>query len=256
MQWQWWALGGGGFFILIWAVISLRFAFGLDRRAIAMRDTGTLPTSEVERLHRAGERGLRCEIEGVIECESPLSAPTSGTICVAYRRQVVSTTEKNSFATIQDKHHSREFTTVGDPEERSVRFYVRDAHGRMLIDPIMARIDMPKTAEHYDSVTSGVDSMRPTTVDSQTTEHALAVGSRVYVLGYLGNLRSDVHQEAVLTCHPQDRNHPFLISYRDEQTLRRDVEGRSNLLYLISGSGVVGGIAMIVIAFMRLTGRG
>ncbi|GEM_PF-1627373 len=254
---MWWLIGGAGIFLAITAIACVGIALNYDRRVIAMRGTGTLSASEIERLHRAGERGLRCEITGVIECDSPMTAPMSNMICVAYSHQVVQHMESGVYSDLEDTRNSRatlgswsrnrEYTQVESPNERRARFYVRDASGRLLVDPAWATIDMPRTDERYESITSGVDTARPETVGAWNTEDALALGSPVYVLGYLG----EVYGEAALVCH-SDQEYPFVISYRSERELERSVSTRSNLLYL--GSGIAGalGIVMIWLAAGRL----
>jgi hypothetical protein len=144
--------------------------------------------------------------------------------------------------------HNREYTQIEAPNDRRVRFYVRDASGRLLVDPAWATMDMPRTNERYESVTSGVDSARPETVGAWNTEDALALGSPVYVLGYLG----EVYGEAALICHASSKEHPFVISHRSERELEQRVSTRSNLLYLGSGvAGVLGGV-LIWLAAVRL----
>jgi hypothetical protein len=256
---MWWIIGAAGILLVIAAIACVIIALNLDRRVIAMRATGTLSTSEVERLHRAGERGLRCEISGVIECDSPLTAPMSNIICVAYSHQVVQHVETGVYSDFEDTRnnratfdglmpHNREYTQIEAPNDRRVRFYVRDASGRLLVDPAWATMDMPRTNERYESITSGVDSARPETVGAWNTEDALALGSPVYVLGYLG----EVYGEAALICHASSKEHPFVISHRSERELEQRVSTRSNLLYLGSGvAGVLGGV-LIWLAAVRL----
>lgn len=254
---MWWFVGGAGILLAIIAIACVVVALNLDRRVLAMRGTGTLSTSEVERLHRAGERGLRCEIAGVVECDSPLTAPLSNTICVAYSHQVVQHVETGVYSDFEDAHNrrgldgwsrNREYTQVQSPNDRRVRFHVRDASGRLLIDPAWALIDMKRTSERYESITSGVDTARPETVGAWNTEDALPLGSPVYVLGYLG----EVYGEAALICHPASNEHPFVISHRSERELVRSVATRSNLLYLGAGVGTVLGGILIWLAYVRL----
>jgi hypothetical protein len=252
----WWAFGGTGVIALIGAVACVIFALSLDRRVLTMRNTGTLGARETERLHRAGERGLRCEVAGVIECDSALSAPLSSTICVAYAHQVVEHVQRGVYSDMEDRRRndygtyrfSHDSTNVDTSDQRRVRFYVRDTSGRILIEPAWASIDMPRSDERYGSITGGVGSASPETVGQWHTEHTLAVGSTVYVLGYLG----ESYGEAALVSHPADRAQPFLISYRSEQELERSVATRSNLLYLGAGVGMVVGMMLIWLAWGHL----
>lgn len=244
----WWIVAGGGALLILIAIGCLMLAFGFDKRLAAMRSTRTLSTGEVAHLYHAGARGTRCEIFGVIECESPISAPLSGALCVAYAHQTVRHVERGVHSAFEDRRHSRERTEIDPTDDRRVRFYVRDAAGRMLVDPAWALIDMPRSEERYDNITSGVGTRQVENVGSWHTEDALAVGSQVYVLGYLG----EVYGEAALTCHPADRAQPFLISHRSERELSGSALTRSSLLFAGGGFAGVFGLLLLLVAGMRL----
>jgi E3 Ubiquitin ligase len=244
----WWILAGGGLLLILIALGCLIAAFGIDKRLMVMRATRTMTASEVVHLHHSGARGTRCEIAGVIECESPISAPLSGALCVAYAHQTVRHVERGVHSAFEDKRYTRERTEIDPTDDRRVRFYVRDASGRLLVDPAWALIDMPRSDERYDSVTSGVGTRQVENVGAWHTEDALAVGSSVYVLGYLG----EVYGEAALTCHTTDRAQPFLISHRSEQALSGSALTRSSLLFAGAGFAGMIGVLLLVIAGMRL----
>jgi hypothetical protein len=252
----WWLVVGLGIVLLVAAAGCVVVAIGMDRRVLAMRGTGTLPALEVSRLHLAGERGMRCEVSGVIECDSPLSAPLSMTLCVAYMRQIIREVQPGVHSDFEEQRrhdYRRDRVEIDPPEERRVRFVVRDASGTITVDPAWATIDMPRTDERYESVTSGVGmGMGATTVDARQVENALALGTQVYVLGYLG----EVYGEPAIVRHPSDQTQPFVISHRSEEALERSETGRSNLLYMAAGLSGVFGVGMVVFAVLRIVATG
>lgn len=244
-----WVIGAIGIILVLAAITCLIFAFGLDRRLAAMQATRTLSAAEVLHLHQAGARGTRCEVVGVIECDSPLSSPLSNTICVAYKHEVTRHVEKGVYSSFEQRsRYQREYTEVDPPDERRVRFYVRDTSGRILIDPTWAMIDMPRTKEQYDAFTSGVGMRNVANTGSWHTEDTLAIGSQAYVLGYI----SETYGEPSLACHPQDRAEPYVISYRNERQIARGAGARSSVLFLIAGFAGVFGVLLIVMAAKML----
>lgn len=241
-------IGGVGLLLVCCAVGCFAAALWADRRLMVMRSAETISAADTGRLHRAGVRGQRCEVTGTIECDNPMSAPLSGTLCVAYTHQSVKRVQGGVYSDLQDGgKYNHDYTEIDPSRERRTRFYVRDASGRVLIDPAWASIEMPRTKEQYDSTTSGADSQRAETVGAWQIEEALSLGQQVYVLGYLGEFAG----EPALVCHPSDRSEPFLISHRSERELARTATTRSNAFYLAGGATGVLGVLGVLLAVLR-----
>jgi E3 Ubiquitin ligase len=242
-----WIFAIAGTLLIIAAITCLVFAFGLDTRLAAMQATRTVSSAEVLHLYQSGAQGTRLEVAGVVECDSPLSSPLSNTLCVAYSHQQVRHIEQGVHSSFEEQsryQRRNNRTEVDPPDDRRVRFYVRDQNGRTLIDPAWASMDMPRSEERYDAFTSGIDTRNVANTGTWHTEDVLAVGSQVYVLGYLG----EIYGEAGLARHPHDQAKPFVISYRNEHQLSRSAGSRSSLLFL--GAGFAGVFGMLLIAMV------
>lgn len=195
----------------------------------------------------------RCEIKGIIECDEPLSAPLSGTSCVAYRQVVSREYEEERTEMNQGKRETkvqRSSETVEDNDQR-VKFWVRDATGRTLVDPIEARIDMKETGERYQSaeeaesdpsifarVTTGTANRR--TLGYRTRELTLGMGVEVYILGYAVDF-----QGQPMVARSRDKEGDFLISWKSEQELQRSAESSSRNFEI--ASYVVGALGLLLI---------
>lgn len=94
-----------------------------------------------------------CEVAGTIEADTPLTGPLSNSACVAYTYQVtreyeedVTTTDEHGKITTETKQRSE----TASNDERRTRFYVRDAIGRVLIDPTDAELDLVDSGTRFD----------------------------------------------------------------------------------------------------------
>jgi hypothetical protein len=117
-------------------------------------------------------------------------------------------------------------------------FWVRDATGRVLVDPLTAELDLQALDERYEVLTasSGGSERRAWHI-----EKGLLVGHQVYVLGYI----SEQSGQPALRRHPRDRDKKFIISYRSEQELSRATNRRANLFYTLAALSGVGGILLV-----------
>ncbi|HMQ33228.1 MAG TPA: hypothetical protein PKD53_21025, partial [Chloroflexaceae bacterium] len=138
---------GGGLLILL-AVVAAAVAWQAESDLVAVRRTPTLSAAEVAARHTWARRGAApfgqaVEVLGTIECDAPLSAPYSETLCVAYEHSVSEQSERISGR--PGARGAREFAFGGRDATslRVGRFYVRDASGRVAVDPAGAAIQMP-----------------------------------------------------------------------------------------------------------------
>jgi hypothetical protein len=227
---------------IVAAIVAWRSEGGL----IAIRETETSSVAQLLARHGARRLGGAAEVVGTIECDSPLQAPYSQGWCVAYDYSVAEDKERLGYAGIggAGQHsltHQRGRHTIGHSfdqhDNRVARFYVRDSSGRIAVDTAGAQIDLLETVARYESYTGAQPN-----VERQIwrEEHALPLGNRAYVLGYL----ADVGGEPVLMRHPLDRSRRFIISHRDEASLLARARLKAYGLYLFGGLAIGGALLL------------
>lgn len=217
--------------------------------AMAVADTHT-----AQELHAIHERIVgsiggdafaeQCEVTGVIECETPLSAPLSGTPCVAYEYKVIREYEEEETERDEEGNAETKVTRGSETVESNdqhVQFWVKDNTGRVLVDPTDADIDMKRTGERFDEDEDRSWHAQRRTLGYRKTEQALAMGSQVYVLG----CAVDFQGQPLMKRHPQDKNAKFLISWKTEQELVSAAESGSRNYQI--ASYVVGGLGLLLI---------
>lgn len=238
---------GGGAALALAAVVAAAFAWRGESSLLMMHDTPTLSVAEVFERHRWAVHGAQkfgepVEVVGTIECDSPLQAPYSDKLCVAYDYTVNEESERHV-----GRHglsRGREIETHSlDLEDRRVpRFYIHDATGRLAVDTAGADLDMVETVARFSRYTGDGGSER----EIWREERALLLGHRVYVLGYL----ADDGGQPVLRRHPRSAGRRFLVSHRDEGAFAAAVRRRSYGLYLAGGLGLGAAAALLIAAYV------
>jgi len=135
----------GGIILLIVAVICFFWGRSQARELQAMNAADTYTAQMINDLHSRVAAALGgdalaqvCDIEGVVECDTPLLGPLSGTPCVAYTYSVTREYEEDVTSTdSQGKTESRteRRSETLQSDERRVNFWLRDATGRALVAP-------------------------------------------------------------------------------------------------------------------------
>lgn len=238
--------------LLLAALTAAAFAWYGESSIIAIRETATLSVAEVAARHRARQLGQLVEIVGTIECDAPLRAPYSESLCVAYDYTVTEDKQRLGYSgggfgadhqhSLVNRRGQRNIGHSFDQHDHRVpRFYVRDASGRIAVDTAGAEIDLLETVARFESYTGGVAN-----VERQIwrQEHALPLGNRVYVLAAL----ADDGGEPVLMRHPVERGRRFIISHRDERALLNRTRLRTYGLYLFSGLALGGALLSAALA--------
>jgi hypothetical protein len=180
-----------------------------------------------------------CEIEGSIECDSPLVGPVSKQPCVAYsysqsREYEERVTSTDSTGKRETKVERRSEQIKG--ENRRTNFYLRDATGRTLVLPEGAELDLADSGKRFDEV------QQPWTGATRTlgqthTEQSLTPGTRVYILGCAVD-----HQGApAVARHPSNPKQRFLVSRKSERELAGSAAAWArNMYYAAAGAGALG----------------
>jgi hypothetical protein len=244
-------LCAGGLLLIVAAFCVIAALRGEDR-LVAILDTPTSSALDIHAIHRNdGAYGQACEVTGVIECDASLSGPLSGQACVAYSHTL--TWEEWGKPGLLDKRSGTSdlvYRTGGTEfnDRRAATFWVRDASGRVLVDPINAELDLQEIDSNYEVVTSGYgDSERRT----RREEKGLPLGQPVYVLGYLGERQG----QPIIQRHLNSPSKKFLISYRSEQALTRANRLRAAAFYFVAGISGSAGVLLIAWRLILLRGR-
>lgn len=211
-----------------------------ESRMLAMEDTPASTAREIAAFHASGVVGRRCEVSGVLECDTTLSGPLSGQACAAYSQTLrweewgPAPGYSRRAGEMVCRNSGIEFD-----DRRAPAFWVRDATGAVLVDPLNAELDLIPIDQRYEVFTA---SFGGTERRTWREEKALPIGREVYVLGYLADLKG----QPVLARHPRDASQKFLISYRSEQELVRASRWQSYLYYLAAGTTGALGVVMII----------
>jgi hypothetical protein len=240
---------GLGAVLLLLATFCVIAALRGEDRLVAILDTPTSSALDIHAIHRNnGAYGQACEVTGVIECDASLSAPLSGQACVAYSH--TQTWEEWGKPGMFEKRSGTSelvYRTGGTEfdDRRAPTFWVRDASGRVLVDPINAELDLQLIDSNYEVLTSGYGGSERRT---RREEKGLQLGQSVYVLGYLGERQG----QPIIQRHAGNPSKKFLISYRSEQALTRSNRLRTSLFYFVAG--ISGSAGMLLIAWRMLRG--
>jgi hypothetical protein len=197
------------------------------------------------------------EVKGVIECDRPLKSELAGAECVYYDSKVIREYEEDYYET-DSKTNRREHKTRRNSETlthntQSVEFYVRDATGRVLVDPADANIDATENLDRFErgeraggrfsfggmeinlgSIVFGAGG-QTRTLGYRFCESILPVGRKLYVLGEATDRAGELSIRK-----PLDKSGKFIISLKSEEELVRSTE--SAIAYLLYG-----GIALVAI---------
>jgi hypothetical protein len=232
-----------GAVLLLVAIVCAIVGWNSEGRLVAIRGASSTTAQDVllRYRHDGGGFGQLCEVSGVVECDASLDAPISGQPCAIYSH-TVTWEEWGQPMTLGRNTYDADMVLRGSSTEVNDRhvptFWVRDATGRVLVDPLTAEFDLQPLDERYDVMTasSGGSERR-----AWHTEKGLLVGHQVYVLGYMGEQGG----QPVLRRHPRDRDKKFIISYRSEQELTRATNRSANLFYTLAALAGVGGILLV-----------
>jgi hypothetical protein len=186
-----------------------------------------------------------CEVAGIIEADAPLTGPLSNNTCVAYTYQVtreyeedVTTTDSHGKTTTETKQRSE----TASSDQRRTRFYVRDATGRVLIDPTDAELDLIDSGTRFDPA-QPTASARTRTLGHRHQEQSLAIGTPVYILGCV----VDGQGQPMIARSPQDHKQKFIISRRSERELASAAASAARYWYYgASGAGALGLVLLVI----------
>jgi hypothetical protein len=241
-----------GILLLIVAVVCFFWARSQAGQLQAMNAADTYTAQMASDLHGRVAAALGadalaqiCDIEGLIECDAPLTAPLSGTPCVAYTYSLNREYEEDVTATdAQGKTETRteRHSETLQNEDRRINFWLRDATGRTLVVPESADLDLLDTANRFDSAPAPGNG-RTRTLGQRAVESALPVGTKVYVLGCV----VDYQGQPAIARSPRDAKARFMISRKSERELTQSAAAWARgLRYTAIGSGAIGLILLVM----------
>ena len=246
----------GGIILLIIAVVCFFWGRSQAGELRAMNAADTYTAQMLADLHGRVTASLGadalsqpCEVEGQIECDAPLTAPLSGTPCVAYTHTVTREYEEDVTSTdSQGKTETRaeRRSETLENQQRRVNFWVRDATGRALIVPEGADLDLVEMANRYEAAPArGYGRTRE--LGQRFVETVLAVGTKVYVLG----CAIDYQGQPAIGRSPRQPSARFLVSRKSERELTQSAASWSRGLYYVAAGSGVAGLALLIAGLVR-----
>lgn len=240
-----------GVILLIVAVICFFIYRSESSKLRAMSATDTYTAQLLKDLHTRvvgtlGSDALAqaCEVEGIIECSTPLTGPISKKPSVAYTYQVTREYEEEVTSRDSDGKTTRKTERGSETitsEDRRTNFWVRDATGQILVNPEGADLDLIEMANRFEDEPAQTMARRRT-LGKRMTERALPVGTKVYILGFA----VDHEGQPMITRDPRGKG-LFIVSRKSERELMQSAESWSrNLRYVTIGSGVLGVLLVII----------
>lgn len=258
----------GGILLLITAAVCFFFARSQRNKLDAMNATDTYTSAMLAALHNTVSTSIgadalaeKCEVEGVIECEAPLTSPVTGTPCVAYSYTVSREYEEDVTETDAEGRKTTRVQSGSETvesHENKVDFWVRDDTGRTLVRPEQADLDLESTSDKFEPVEQARDGTlrlglvnvniegskgKRRTKGYRATEQVLQTGIRVYVLG----CASDYQGQPSIGAHPRGKDARFMVSRRLERDLANSAAAWSkNLYFAAAGSGALGLLLLVL----------
>ncbi len=240
-----------GIFLLVLAGIFFFIARGQNAKAGKLAGTDTYDAATLQALHAriAGSLGAdalaeQCEVSGIIEAEQPLQGKLSGKAVVWYRAIV--TREYEEQVSRRDDDGNLETVTESGSEQieahnEHIDFYVRDASGRVRINPEHADLELVDT---HNSLTKPEEERigRRRITGIRSAERALPVGTQVFIHG----CAIDSGGEVVIAKHPHKSDERFIISLRSERELLQAASGTARNMQIAAGAcGAFGALLTI-----------
>lgn len=240
----------GGVLLLVLAVIFFFAARANANKLQTLNAVETYDTATLAAIHQRitaslGASGFAqpCEVEGVIECASPLTGPISGKPLVAYTYTINREYEERVTTTTNGKPETRveRRSEQIEQNERRAPFLVRDERGHVQVLPDGATLEVIETGNRF------VETPQPWTgatraLGRRECERGLEVGARVFVLG----TAIDQGGRLAIARHPANSKHTFMISRKSEQELAASAATWArNMNYAAIASGLIGFVLVV-----------
>jgi len=255
--------------LLLSALGLLLGARGQQTRLAQMASVETSSSAAIEALASsvAGEIGSgsfneTVEVKGVIECENPLIAELSETPCVYYSMRVTREYEESYWETDQKGNRSQRTRRGSErvaSNSRSTPFYVRDAAGRIRVEPEGAKLFDEKVLSRFESggapgrigsfdlsglLAGAIGGRR--TLGYRFEESALPIERKVYVLGEAADSEGRLRIQK-----PAAKGTAFVISLKSEEQLAQRAHRTIRGLQVGAAAAFVLAAVSIVMGLLR-----
>lgn len=208
-----------------------------------------------------GSFRLDAEVKGTIEPAQELRSELRGEPCVYYRTQVEREYEEQDWETDAEGHRrrvTRRGREIMSDTERREKFYVRDATGRILVDPEGAALEPLKIVDEFQPGESGLSlrfgrfslslpgPMGPRrTLGYHYREWIMPLQRQVYVLGQAADSSGELCIE-----RPAESGKPFLISLRSEDQILESARRAARWMGVAAGLLLAGGAVLLVLGLV------
>lgn len=238
----------GGFLIVL-AVIFFFIARSEKAKAGKLSATETYDAATLALLRNkivpqlgSDAFAQQCDLIGTVEADQPLTGKFSGQPVVSYSATV--TREYEERVTKRDADGKTETKTENGSEQveshsQQVVFYLRDASGRIRVDPKDANIELIETHRSLNQPERPSTGPRRTT-GMRSVERALPVGTQVFIHG----CAVDRGGEVVISKHPNRRDEEYLISLRGKRELLQSASGTARNMQI--AAAVAGGLGLVL----------
>lgn len=228
-------------FILLIGIVFLAIAINslvkyrlIKSEIHAIKATDSSTIGELKSLHQAvvdelGQTGAwrqSVELKGLVSSSNPLRAKLSRRSCVYCHTVIEEEYEKTEYDTDDDGNTtsstSRGSKVISD-NVTQINFYLEDETGKILINLAEAQIDGLTVVNEFEPehrTRSGRKDYR--ILGYQKTEKIIAIESRVYIIGEISDRDGQLQVGA-----SEDKDTPFIISYRSEAELLKFKQLRS-----------------------------
>jgi hypothetical protein len=244
-----------GGLLLVLAVIFFFVARSQRHKAGKLSATDTYDAATLQTLHTkiVGTLGSdafaqQCDVVGTVEADQPLTGPFSGQPVVNY--SAAKTREYEERVTKRNAEGKSETTTERGSEQieehkEQIVFYVRDAGGRVRVDPKDAEIELVETHRSLNQPDRPSGGARRTT-GIRSVERALPVGTQVFIHG----CALDRGGEVVIGKHPHRRDEKYLISLRGKRELLQSASGTARNMQIAAAISGAIGLVLLVLGFL------
>ena len=246
------------------------FSLRQERLASGILGAGINSVAELQeiytRVHAEMGRGVfaqRVAIQGLLECEQPLTSEIGALPCAAFRYAVTRRWEE----TVRERDEQgrlRSHTRTGSERvasnERRVSFWVRDEGGRLLVHPEGASVEMETMVDRFEPADGRASPLRfgrveldfgrgghRRTVGYHINESILPIGRAVYVLGTASD-----HTGTLSICPMPGAGERFMISLRTREQLLHAARQNSTILWYAAAGCVPVGAVLIVLGLASL----
>lgn len=223
-----------GTIILAIAITSLVEYRSIESEIHAIKATDSSTIGELQSLNQAvidelGQTGAwrqPAELKGRVSSSNPLRAKLSRRSCVYCHTVIKEEYEKTEYDTDDDGNTtsstSRGSKVISD-NVTQINFYLEDETGKILIDLAGAQIDGLTVVNDFEPerrTRTGRKDYR--ILGYQKTEKIIALESRIYIIGEVSDRDGQLQ-----VCASEDKDTPFIISYRSEAELLKFKQSRS-----------------------------